>query len=264
MSDELLRVVREAAAAGAAVLRTGLSGRSIRTKGEAGDIVTELDLLAERAVRGVLESLRPGDSVVGEELADHEGEAAGFRWSVDPLDGTTNLVRGLPHYGTSVAVQDLTNNDWVAAAIVAPELNTEYFASRGAGAWRIRAGGAPERLTGAPANRATRLLGTGFSYDSDQRSRQYAALPRLMEQFMDMRSVGSAALGLALAAEGSVDGFLESDLYEFDWAAGALIAEEAGLTVLRPSTHRGGILAYPSDFVLPAEDDWNSAHRSNG
>lgn len=72
-----------------------------------------------------------------------------------------------------------------------------------------------------------------------------------MSSFTDLRSVGSAALGLCLAAEGSVDAFIETDLYEFDWAAGALIAEEAGLIVRRPPTRRGGIAAFPPHLPLP-------------
>src|SRR5690606_6990821 len=131
-------------------------------------------------------------------------------------------------------------------------LDKEYFAMRGDGAWMSHAG-KTVRITGPDPDSQTILFGTGFSYDPESRAKQYAALPKLMEQFTDLRSVGSAALGLCLAAEGAVDAFVESDLYEFDWAAGAVIAEEAGLIVHRPETFRGGISAYPKHLLPRAE-----------
>lgn len=241
--SELLNIARRAAADGAQVIRRPLSRDRVATKGVTGDVVTELDVLAERRIRKILIGARPEDRVVGEELTDAGAPNAELRWSVDPLDGTTNKVKGLPHYASSVAVQSTSTGAWLAGAVHAPELGKEYFAARGEGAW-VKSSRGIERLTGPDDGAAPRLLGTGFSYDSSARTTQFADLSAHMRHFDDMRSLGSAALGLCAVADGSVDAFVESDLYEFDWAAAALIAEEAGATVTRPEQHRGGIVAY--------------------
>lgn len=249
-ASELLDVALAAAAAGAAVLAEAARNREdssdglgLRTKGASGDVVTEIDLRAERAIRAVLSARRPHDEVSGEEYATTGGDSS-LRWSIDPLDGTSNFVRGLPHYGSSVAVQDVRSGAWLAGAVHAPELGRVYSAGAGLGAYRESAG-IRRRLHGPAADATPVLLAVGFSYDPEQRARQLDELPARMAAFTDLRSVGSAALGLCLAAEGSVDAFVETDLYEFDWAAGALIAEEAGLLVRRPGAVRGGIVAHP-------------------
>lgn len=240
---ELLELARRAAADGAKIISQHLSREDVTVKGRPGDIVTRLDVSAERRVREVIGAARPADRIVGEELEDAGGQDAPLRWSIDPLDGTTNRVKGLPFYASSVAVQATETGEWLAGVVHAPELGREYFAVQGGGAW-VSTGAGVEQLHGPDPDAGTRLLGTGLSYDASVRVAQLADLGRHMRHFDDMRSLGSAALGLCAVAEGSVDAFLESDLYEFDWAAAALIAEEAGATVERPGQHRGGILAY--------------------
>lgn len=255
-ASELLDIALSAAAAGAAVLAEAARERDaspdslgLRTKGASGDVVTEIDLRAERAIRTAIAEHRPDDEVSGEEYAT-TGAGSALRWSIDPLDGTSNFVRGLPHYGSSVAVQDVRSGAWLAGVVHAPELHHIYSAGAGLGAYR-ESRGLRRRLHGPAADATPVLLAVGFSYDPEQRTRQLTDLPAKMSAFTDLRSVGSAALGLCLAAEGSVDAFIETDLYEFDWAAGALIAEEAGLIVKRPATMRGGIIAHPPH--LPVE-----------
>lgn len=246
--SELLDLARAAAEEGAEVIGRGLDRDGVMTKGGPGDVVTQLDLLAERRIREVILEARPADRLVGEELDDAGAADAPLRWSIDPLDGTTNKVKGFPYYASSVAVQSTATGAWLAGAVHAPELGREYFAARGEGAW-VQTRGGRERLSGPAGGAAPRVLGTGLSYDTPTRAAQLVDLGAFMRHFDDMRSVGSAALGLCAVADGSVDAFLESDLYEFDWAAGALIAEEAGAVVERPGQHRGGIVAYfGSDF----------------
>ncbi|MFJ6533726.1 inositol monophosphatase family protein [Microbacterium sp. NPDC091662] len=249
-ASDLLDIAISAASAGAAVLAEAArdrdaspDGLGLRTKGASGDVVTEIDLRAERAIRAVIAEHRPDDEVSGEEYAT-TGSGSALRWSIDPLDGTSNFVRGLPHYGSSVAVQDARSGSWLAGVVHAPELDHVYSAGSGLGAYR-ESGGIRRRLRGPATDATPVLLAVGFSYDPEQRARQLAELPTRMSAFTDLRSIGSAALGLCLVAEGSVDAFIETDLYEFDWAAGALIAEEAGLIVRRPATVRGGIVAHP-------------------
>ncbi|WP_217178653.1 inositol monophosphatase family protein [Streptomyces sp. AC495_CC817] len=242
--NDLLAIALDAASAGAAVLAEGAATgfTALRTKGAVGDVVTEIDLAAERAVRAVIEARRPSDDITGEEYGS-TGSGADLRWSIDPLDGTSNFVRGMPHYATSVAVQHVPSGAWLAGVVHAPELRRVYAAARGEGA-TLHASGTTRAISGPAPDAAPKLLAVGFSYDAAQRAGQLSLLPAQMLDYTDVRSIGSAALGLCLVAEGAVDAFTESDLYEFDWAAGALIAEEAGLVVHRPTSFRGGIVAH--------------------
>ncbi|MDQ0757077.1 inositol monophosphatase family protein [Arthrobacter sp. B3I4] len=229
-----LELARQAAAAGAAVL----AGRSTATlgvsnKGDVGDWVTQFDLAAEAAVREVITRARPGDAITGEEGGTVlPGTASGFRWSVDPLDGTTNFIRNIVYYATSVAVA-APDGTWLAGVVHAPALRRVYYASRGQGAW-LEEDGQRTPLDGPVPDRAGQILATGFSYDPAVRAEQAAGLAGLMGGFADVRRLGSAALDLCLVADGTHDAYGERGLNEHDFAAGALIAEEAGCWVRRP------------------------------
>ncbi|MGV0111868.1 inositol monophosphatase family protein [Arthrobacter sp. CP30] len=233
----LLHLARQAAAAGAAVLaRRDPSAFKAGSKSSDSDWVTAFDVAAERAVRGVITDSRPHDIITGEELGTTvpPGPAAAsdrMRWSIDPLDGTTNFIRGIVYYGTSVAVAD-ANGEWLAGVVHAPALRRVYWASRGGGAW-LNDDGAVRRLSGPIAGRGG-LLATGFSYDPSTRSDQVRELADLLDGFGDLRRLGSAALDLCLVADGTLDAFVERGLNEHDYAAGALIAAEAGVAVRRP------------------------------
>ncbi|MBP3044012.1 inositol monophosphatase [Arthrobacter jiangjiafuii] len=233
---ELLDVAREAAAAGAAVLvRRTSEGLNAVNKSADGDWVTAFDTAAEQAVREVLARRRPQDTVTGEELEDSVPvHASGIRWSIDPLDGTTNFIRNIVYYATSVAA---VNDDgvWLAGVVHAPALVRVYSAARGHGAW-LAEHGSVRQLHGPDPERVGKLLGTGFSYDAAVREEQYAALGELAAGFADVRRLGSAALDLCLVADGTLDAYSEWGLNEYDYAAGALIAEEAGVPVRRPGT----------------------------
>lgn len=302
---ELLAVAREAAAAGAAVLAERGRGRiETDTKSADGDWVTDFDRRAETAVREVIAAARPHDAISGEEYGRTvPASPSGYRWSIDPLDGTANFVRGILYYCTSVAVfgplgdaagapaqatapakqapgapqgntlaadgaaMDAGTHAWLAAAVNAPMLGTEYYAAAGEGAWLVdstrptgsvagRGGRAmrAQRLHGAHKDADGKLLATGFGYDADRRQFQVGALLGLMPGFANVRRIGSAALDLCLVADGTLDGYAEYGTQEFDWAAGALIVEETGLPVLRPRTDPGWQAAGHLDFdALPAE-----------
>ncbi|WP_167132953.1 inositol monophosphatase family protein [Paramicrobacterium chengjingii] len=250
IAEDLLTIARGAAGAGALILDASVGAHiSVTAKSELGDIVTDVDRRAEQTIRNYIGARRPDDAITGEEYGATGSDAAAYRWSIDPLDGTSNFVTGIPYFGSSVAVQEVATGRWVAGVVNAPVLRQEYFAQADCGAWLVSRGSTVQ-LTGADPDADTVLFGTGFSYSREMRARQFADLPLYMENFTDVRSVGSAALGLCMAADGSTSAFVETDLYEFDWAAGALIADEAGLTVIRPEGHRGGIWAYPPHIPL--------------
>ena len=237
---ELADVALEAARAGAAVLRSRPRGSaSVTVKGERGDLVTDVDVAAERAVRAVLGNRRPNDHVTGEELPGTAPEGARVRWSIDPLDGTTNFTRGIPYYATSVGAVCIRTGQWLAGAVDAPVLGKTYYAYRGGGAW-LADGAGVYRLTGPAAgvDGAARLLGMGYAYSAEVRQVQCGMTADMMAGYTDARALGSAALAICAVAEGALDGYVESHLGEYDWAAAALVAEEAGLTVRRPASLR--------------------------
>ena len=138
---------------------------------------------------------------------------------------------------------------WLAGAVVAPGLGRTWYASAGGGAFSTvdasTAGvhapdrGEPVRLTGPMPGRSGRLLATGFGYRPERRRLQLAALEALMPDFGDVRRIGSAALDLCMVADGTLDAYAEYGTQEYDWAAGALIAEEAGVPMTRPASGDG-------------------------
>jgi myo-inositol-1(or 4)-monophosphatase len=231
---ELLEVAKQAAAAGARVL-AGRTAEALQAsnKGDAGDWVTAFDVAAEHAVRDVISAARPDDSITGEEHGTTSpADPTGYRWSIDPLDGTTNFIRNIVYYGTSVAVAD-ADGAWLAGVVNAPALGRVYSAARGQGAW-LEEGGTLTRLEGPVPGRKGQIFATGFNYDPQVRSEQAKQFADLMTDFADVRRLGSAALDLCLVADGTHDAYGERGLNEHDFSAGALIAEEAGCWVRRP------------------------------
>jgi myo-inositol-1(or 4)-monophosphatase len=228
MEEELLAVARRAAAAAAPVLleRFERTPEGVGTKSTATDLVSDADLAAERAVRGVLAELRPGDAVLGEE----GGESAaardgGVRWVVDPLDGTVNYLFGFPQWSVSVACEDAAGT--LAGVVLDPLRGAEFAATRSG----------PALLDGAPLASATAraqelgvaLVATGFAYDAAVRERQAAVLTRVLPRVRDVRRAGSAALDLAWTACGRCDAYYERGVQPWDVAAGALVCARAGL-----------------------------------
>jgi myo-inositol-1(or 4)-monophosphatase len=242
--DELLGLAVEAArmAGGLLAERAALGAeREVSSKSTPTDLVSEADLTAERAIRGLLEARRPGDGFLGEEGGSKEG-SSGLSWVVDPLDGTINFLFGIPQWCVSVAVTD--NHGTLAGAVFDPNRGELFTATRGgpalissaAGERRLEGRARDPRDRGASASAASGLAGamvaTGLAYDATVRLAQARVLARLVGQVRDIRRFGSAALDLAWTAAGRYDAYFERTVKPWDIAAGSLICERAGLQVL--------------------------------
>jgi myo-inositol-1(or 4)-monophosphatase len=184
-----------------------------------------MDRAAERVILDGLRLARPGDAIVSEEAGGSGATGSGVRWLVDPLDGTVNYVYGIPHYAVSIAAE--VAGEAVCGVVVDVERRLTYHAVAGGGAFRD---GARIRC-GQESNPAFALVGTGFNYDARLRARQAARLPALLPAVRDIRRAGSAALDLCAVACGQLDAFFEAGMNAWDWAAGALLAREAGARV---------------------------------
>ncbi len=221
------------------------------TKSSPIDIVTQMDVAAEGLLRSRLAQLRPDDAIMGEESEDTSG-TSGVTWVVDPIDGTVNYFYGLPHFAVSVAaVEGGTDpSTWrILAGAVYGDSGTEWKAAVGHGAWRN--GQRLQRSEGPPLS-AT-LLGTGFNYRAEGRAAQGKIVAQVLPQVRDIRRLGSASVDLCLVAEGKMDAYYEHGLRPWDFAAGALVASEAGIRV-------GGIDGGPADshlLIAAAESVWD-------
>ena len=205
---------------------------AVSTKSTPTDPVTLADTETEQLVRSELRARRPGDEVLGEEAGGSVDVPSGVRWVGDPIDGTVNFMYGIPAYAVSVAAQ--VDGRSVAGAVVDVARAITYSASLGAGA-RLDAGTGPIALACNPIDRVElALVATGFSYDARRRAEQGAIVAELLPQVRDLRRVGAAALDLCMVASGAVDAHFEHGLSPWDWAAGGLIAAEAGAVVHTP------------------------------
>jgi myo-inositol-1(or 4)-monophosphatase len=222
---ELLALATSLAAEAAQLLRDGLDHvHDVDTKSSLTDMVTASDRASERLVVDGIRAARPDDGILGEEGTADSG-TSGVRWVIDPLDGTTNFLYGLPAFAVSIAVE--VDGTTEVGVVVDAARHETFTAVRGRGAHldgrRLRVNGADQL--------ATALIGTGFSYDAARRARQGAVVAQVLPLVRDIRRVGAAALDLCWVAAGRLDGFYEKGLAPWDLGAGALVAAEAGARV---------------------------------
>ncbi len=230
------------------------------TKSSAVDPVTVVDTAAEAFIADELERLRPGDGLVGEE-GNERASTSGVSWIVDPIDGTVNFLYGLPHYAVSVAA--VVDGRPVAGAVINVATGTLYDAAEREGATVTVGGETLPLQASATSDVETTLLATGFSYSSHRRAQQIEILGRLMAQVRDVRRMGSAALDLCALAAGHVDLYYEHGIHSWDYAAGAIIAREAGAVVTHPPLSVTGhefrpVIGYApglADVIGPVLDD---------
>jgi len=218
--------LRAARKAGENIVRASdeLHRFEVKAKG-VNNFVTEVDINAEREIVYHLQKAFPDHAILGEESGLIGSAEAEYRWIIDPLDGTTNFIRGIPHYAVSIAC--MHRGKLEHAVVVDPVRHEEFTASRGRGAQlnghRIRVSDLAS-LDGA-------LLGTGipFKNHSDDKLAAYSkSIELLAAQCAGIRRAGAASLDLAYVAAGRLDAFWEIGLAQWDIAAGVLLVREAG------------------------------------
>lgn len=248
--DELRRLAVELAETAAAHVRArrpevfaadGPVAGAVATKGHLTDPVTVVDTESEQLIRALLATRRPADAILGEEGGGDVGATAPgtLTWVVDPIDGTVNFLYGLPGYAVSVAA--VRDGAPVTGAVVDVAAATTYSAALGGGAHAVGPDGTRTRLRCAAADSLSlALVATGFAYGRERRASQAALLTRILPEVRDIRRLGAAAMDLCHVAAGRLDGYYEHGLNAWDWAAGALIAAEAGAIVRVPDVTVGG------------------------
>jgi myo-inositol-1(or 4)-monophosphatase len=188
-----------------------------------GDYVSQADRKAEKVVREELLKARPTYGFLGEESEEIKGTDGAHRWIVDPLDGTTNFLHGIPLFATSIALE--RSGEIVAGVVYNPATDELYTAERGGGAFvndrRLR--------VSARKNLSDSVIGCGVPHlGRGQHGRFLVQLRHVMGEVAGIRRLGSASLDLAYVAAGRFDGFWEEYLSAWDVAAGTLLIKEAG------------------------------------
>jgi myo-inositol-1(or 4)-monophosphatase len=233
-----LELAERAARAAGEVLMSyfGRAAEGLDVKSSPTDPVSDADREAETAITEVISTHHPADGILGEEGAE-KSPANGRTWIVDPLDGTVNFLYGMRAWAVSIALEDA---DGLAAGVVFNPVDDECFsAARGRGA--TLNGRAIDVSSCSALDRA--MIATGFSYSAAERARQAQLLARLLPAVRDVRRAGAAALDLAYVACGRVDAYYERGLKRWDEAAGRLLVEEAGGTVMDLEGEPAGVLA---------------------
>lgn len=246
----MLNIAVRAARVAGTIISRGFENQTdlmIQAKGD-NDYVTRIDKEAEQAIISKIKQSFPEHSFVGEEGGIVAGDED-FKWIIDPLDGTTNFIKGIPHFAVSIALMHKGRLD---QAVVFDPIRGELFtASKGAGAqlngFRIRASKAKEL--------SQTILATAFPFKNKSTLPQYMnTFSKIFAESGDIRRSGSAALDLAYVASGRYDGYWESGLKPWDIAAGELLVRESGGLVTDFSggndpMHKGEIVAGAAKVV---------------
>lgn len=216
-----------------------------------GDFVSQADLRAESTIRAELEKARPGYAFLMEESGSSGSDNWSWRWIVDPLDGTTNFLHGIPHWAISIALQKRHENgevEIVSGLVYNPVANEMFWAEKGIGTYLN------ERRLRVSARRDMyqAVFATGIPFAiSTEKTRQgfVQTVQSLMPQIAGLRRFGAAALDLAWVAAGRYEGFWEMGLKPWDVAAGLILVREAGGHVSDPQGNSLNDIAMSVDTV---------------
>jgi len=217
--------IKAARAAGALINRAALDIESVRvSQKNANDFVTEVDHAAEKAIIETLLTAYPGHGIWAEESGrEHGAKDSEYVWIIDPLDGTTNFIHGLPVYCVSIALA--VKGKVEQAVVYDPTRNDLFTATKGRGAYlndrRLR--------VSKRTHLKESLISTGFPFrEGDDFNKYLSMMGEVMQRTAGMRRPGAAALDLAYVAAGYTEGFFETGLQPWDVAAGSLLVTEAG------------------------------------
>ncbi|MBD2859946.1 inositol monophosphatase [Spongiibacter sp. KMU-158] len=247
MQPMLNIALRAARRAGEIVARASeqIDRVKIQTKGE-NNFVTEIDLKAEQEIIAHLQKAYPDHAFICEESGETGNPDSDYKWIIDPIDGTTNFIHGIPHYCVSIAC--VYQGQLEHAVVLDPIRREEFTASRGRGA---QVNGRRVRVTMVNSLEGA-LIGTGipFKARSEQHIPAYMkSLEAVASSTAGIRRAGSAALDLAYVAAGRLDGFWEIGLNKWDIAAGILLVREAGGLL---SDFQGGGSYYETGNIVAA------------
>lgn len=254
----LLTVMERAARKAASRLRRDfgeVQQLQVSRKGPA-DFVSQADQATERLLREELQKARPDWGFVGEEGGIVEGDPGKPRWIVDPIDGTSNFLHGIPHFAISIAVEEpgssLKRGEVTTALVYQPLTDESFWAERGRGAWvqsqRLR--------VSTRRDLSETLIATGTPWRGHGDFESWARIASAVApEVAGLRRFGAASLDLAWVAAGRFDGFWEADLQPWDIAAGLLLVKEAGGFV---SDYRGGERMLDRGEVVAANDALHS------
>ncbi|SAM57672.1 inositol monophosphatase family protein [Cardiobacterium hominis] len=229
-TNPMLTIARRAAEEAGKILQMGqrqLDQIQIEEKGR-GDLVSVVDRRAEEVIKNILLEKFPQHDFLGEEFGETRAQAeeSEFCWVIDPLDGTTNFLHGLPQFAVSIGL--LKRGKPELGVVYNPATEEWFTAARGEGA---QLNGRKLRVSGLrDGGRAIVATGFPFRYP-DLMPRQYALLQSVLQEIADVRRLGSASLDLCFVAANRVDAFFEMGLKPWDICAGILIAQEAGAIV---------------------------------
>jgi len=238
----------ELAGEAAQLHRQGLkSVLEIEAKSSPTDLVSQIDRESEQLIVQRLAVVRPDDAILAEEGTLSEG-SSGVRWVIDPLDGTANYVHRYPAFAVSIAVE--IDGQPMIGVVHDSNSGCCYRAVSGFGAF---CDDEPIEVS-TQSDMARSLVGAGFSYDTVQRQQQGAVIARLLGRVSDIRRGGAAALDICHVAAGHLAAFWELDDAPWDYAAGAVIAREAGADVLFPvGAHgRGPAVVAANPVLMPS------------
>ena len=195
-----------------------------------GDFVTSADLKVEQSILETLKYYYPDANYLTEESGHIKGD--GETIIIDPIDGTSNFIHGIPH--VAIVIAKMINNEITDGVVYNPILNEFYWASLGKGSWCNN-----KRLRVSKRHELTNcLVGTGIPFSDRVYDKFYTELDNLAKKTAGIRRLGSAALDLAYVSSGKIDGFWERDLNLWDICSGVLLVKEAGGRISEPNGNK--------------------------